>query len=163
MKRLYDFEIRTIQGDILDWERFKNKKVLLFNTASECGYTHQLAGLEQLYRDYKEIDFEIIGIPCNDFGGQEPGTEEQILEFCQRNFEVSFTLTEKVSILGEEVHPLFKWLQLKSENGVGDFPVTWNFQKFGIDESGQLAQVFSTVMEPQHRDIVNWITQTQLF
>lgn len=163
MKSLFDFEIHTIQGTLLDWQSFKNKKILIFNTASECGYTHQLAGLEQLYRDYKDHDFEIIGLPCNDFGAQEPGSEQEILQFCQKSFEVSFMLTEKVQILGPNAHPIYKWLQEKEQNGVGDFPVAWNFQKFGIDENGNLVKSFPTAMDPQHSDIVNWITQPQLF
>jgi len=162
MKTIYDFEILDILGEPLDWGLFRGKKILLFNTASECGFTSQLASIEILYRDFKNHDFEIIGVPSNDFGGQEPGSSEEILSFCQREYEVSFTLTEKMSILGENAHPMYKWLQKKELNGMADQPVTWNFQKFGIDYMGRIARVFSPATDPFHSSIGSWITQAEL-
>jgi len=133
---------------------FEGKKMLLVNVASECGYTKQYADLEKLYTQYKD-KLVIIGFPCNQFGGQEPGTEEEIEQFCSSKFSVTFPLTTKIDVKDGNQHPIYKWLTAKSENGVGDYKVTWNFNKFLLDENGQLIGYFSSKINPMDSTITN--------
>lgn len=139
----------------MDLGAFRGKKILVVNVASECGYTRQYEGLETLYRDFSDR-LVILGCPCNDFGSQEPGNEKEILSFCQKNYGVSFPLTEKISITNNP-HPLYQWLCQKSLNGVSDAEVTWNFQKFMIDEDGKWESCLSPSAEPFSPDILQWI------
>lgn len=133
---------------------FKGKKILLVNVASECGFTKQYANLEKLYTTYKD-KLVIIGFPCNQFGGQEPGTEEEIATFCSSKFAVTFPLTTKIDVKGDNQHPIYKWLTSKALNGVNDYSVNWNFNKFMLDENGQLIGYFSSRINPMDSDIVN--------
>lgn len=133
---------------------FKGKKILLVNVASECGFTKQYADLEKLYTTYKD-KLVIIGFPCNQFGGQEPGTEEEIATFCSSKFAVTFPLTTKIDVKGDNQHPIYKWLTSKSLNGVNDYSVNWNFNKFLLDENGQLIGYFSSRINPMDSDIIN--------
>jgi len=158
MKIFYDIQINDILGKVLDLHQFKGKKVLIVNVASECGYTPQYEQLEELNRTFGQ-HLRILGCPCNDFGGQEPGDSQQIFHFCQSMYGVSFTLTEKLHIKSQP-HPLFQFLMNKTQNGIGDFEVEWNFHKFLIDEEGLLYKSLSSSTEPLANEIVNWV-QTQ--
>jgi glutathione peroxidase len=131
-KTLHDFSAQTITGEIFDFSTLKGKKVLIVNTATECSLTPQFRKMQELYEEYGGDDFEIVAFPCNDFGSQEPGTNEQINEFCTQKYNVSFTLMEKISIK-EEMHPIYQWLTSSEENGTLDAKVIWNFQKFLVD------------------------------
>ena len=137
---------------------FKGKSVLIVNVASYCGFTGQYKALEQLYNKYKE-DLVIVGVPCNQFGGQEPNTEEQIQDFCEKNFGVSFILTEKVFVKGSKQHPLYKWLTNKSLNGFLDSSVKWNFQKYFINKEGKLLNYFLSTTSPTSSKITSLIQQ----
>jgi glutathione peroxidase len=157
MKNFHDFTVESITGKPYDLAQFKGKKVLVVNTASECGFTHQYAQLEELYEHFHDADFEIIAFPANDFGAQEPGTNDEINRFCQRNYGVSFPLMAKVTVLGRHSHPLFQWLTQKSQNGVADIEITWNFQKFLIDENGQLVKSLAPAVSPMDDSVLKWI------
>lgn len=133
---------------------FKGKKILLVNVASECGYTKQYTDLEKLYTTHKD-KLVIIGFPCNQFGGQEPGTEEEIEKFCSSKYTVTFPLTTKIDVKGDNQHPIYKWLTTKSMNGVEDYKVTWNFNKFMLDENGQLIGYFNSKINPLDSAITN--------
>lgn len=133
---------------------FKGKKILLVNVASECGFTKQYSDLEKLYTTYKD-KLVIIGFPCNQFGGQEPGTEEEIATFCSSKFAVTFPLTTKIDVKGDKQHPIYKWLTTKTMNGVDDHNVNWNFNKFMLDENGQLIGYFSSRINPMDSAIIN--------
>jgi len=149
---LEDIQINTLEGQQLNWADFKGKKLLFVNVASECGFTPQYTELQGLYEEFGNKNFEIIGVPCNDFGGQEPGTAEQIGEFCTKRFGVTFPLTEKIDILGENKHPLYKFLTSINGN-----EVEWNFQKYLVDESGKVVKVLEPGVSPFDDEIVNWI------
>lgn len=151
----YDITIHDIHGNPLDLKSFTGKKILVVNVASECGYTRQYEGMESLYKDFSDR-LVILGCPCNDFGGQEPGEEAEILTFCQKNYGVTFPLTEKINIQ-RNPHPLYQWLCQKSLNGVSDAEVTWNFQKFMINENGQWEACLAPSAEPFSPDILHWI------
>lgn len=151
----YKINIKNIAGDKLDLSQFKGKKILIVNVASECGYTPQYAQLEELYETYHE-KLVVLGCPSNDFGGQEPGTEKEIVKFCQTNYGVSFPLTQKVGIKSN-THELYKWLTQKSLNGQADFEVKWNFHKFLIDEKGNLVASYPSDVTPLDERIIDWI------
>jgi len=157
MKNFHDFTVESINGKPFDLAQFKGKKVLVVNTASECGFTHQYAQLEELYEHFHDADFEIIAFPANDFGAQEPGTNDEIAQFCKRNYGVSFPIMAKVSLKGSETHPVFQWLSQKSQNGVADIEITWNFQKFLIDENGQLVKSVAPSVSPMDDAVLGWI------
>lgn len=155
-KTVYDYLLKDIKGNVLDLSKFKGKKILLVNTASACGFTPQYAQLEELYENFTN-KVEVIGLPCNDFGAQEPGTEKEIEQFCELNFKVSFPLTAKVKILGNHPHPLYEFLMKKELNGYRDSEVKWNFQKYLIDETGNLIKIFSSAVDPLSEDIITLI------
>ena len=156
-KSFYDFKVKDIDGNDFDFSALKGKKVMIVNTASECGYTPQYEGLEKLYEKYKDKNFIIIGFPANNFGGQEPGTNAVIKEFCKKNYGVTFPMMEKISVKGDDKHELYKWLEDKKLNGVSDGEVKWNFGKFLIDENGKWYKCISTKTEPMDEQITNWI------
>lgn len=158
-KNLHQLKANTIDGKEFSFYSLKGKKVLIVNTASECGYTPQYAELEELYIKYKSSGFEIIGFPSNDFGGQEPGTNQEIKAFCKKNYGVTFTMMEKISVKGPGAHPVYKWLTGKEENGVNGDPVKWNFHKFLIDENGNLVKVLPSSVKPMSSEITSWITK----
>jgi len=153
-KSLHDFKARTLEGTDFDFASLKGKKVLIVNTASECGYTPQYKDLEALYEKYKAKNFVVIGFPCNDFGGQEPGSSKDIKAFCTKNYGVTFQMMEKVSIA---TSPIYKWLTSKAENGVLDATVKWNFNKFLVDEKGHLVKYLPSNTKPMDAEITNWI------
>lgn len=156
VKNIYSFKVEAIDGGTIDFSKFKGKKILVVNTASQCGYTYQYEGLEQLYNTYKS-KLVIVGFPANNFGGQEPGSNAQIQEFCSSKFKVSFPMAAKVSVKGSDTAPIFKWLTQKSENGVLDANISWNFNKFLLDENGNLIQHFSSRVEPTDEAIVKYL------
>jgi glutathione peroxidase len=149
---IYDFKVPSLEGSTIDFSKFKGKKVLIVNTASECGYTPQYADLQKLYEAYKS-KLVIVGFPANNFGGQEPGSNTEIKEFCKKNYGVTFLMAEKVSVKGADIHPIFKWLTNKSENGVMDAEIKWNFTKFLLDEKGKLIGVFPSKVNPNSEEI----------
>ena len=153
----YDYKVKTIDGDDFDMASLKGKKVLVVNTASKCGYTPQYEGLEDLYEKYKNDDFVIIGFPANNFMKQEPGTNEEIKEFCTKNYGVTFPMMAKISVKGDDIEPLYKWLTKEDLNGVMDSKVKWNFQKYLIDENGNLVDVIYSKEKPMSDKITSWI------
>jgi glutathione peroxidase len=156
-KNLHDFVVKDIEGNDFQLSQLKGKKVLVVNTASRCGLTPQYEQLEELYQAYGGYDFVIIGFPANNFLGQEPGTDEQIKEFCRLNYGVTFPMMSKISVKGKDIAPLYKWLTQKKSNGVLDAAVTWNFQKFMVDENGHLVDYAPPKESPKSERIINWI------
>ena len=155
----YSFKTKTIDGAPFDFASLKGKKVLIVNTASKCGHTPQYKDLEDLYKQYGGDKFVIIGFPSNDFLKQEPGTNAEISEFCTKNYGVTFPMMSKISVKGKKMDPIYKWLTSKKENGVMDAKVTWNFQKFMIDENGNLVGMVPPGENPKCDKIINWINQ----
>lgn len=156
-KSFHDFTVNTINGEPFALSQLKGKKVLVVNTASKCGLTPQYEQLQELYKTYGGENFTIIGFPANNFMNQEPGTNEEIAEFCETNYGVTFMMMEKISVKGKDMHPLYQWLTQKSQNGKMDAEVSWNFQKFMIDENGQLFDMASPREKPMSDKIVDWI------
>lgn len=157
IKTIYDFKVETISGDTLNLASLKGKKVMIVNTASKCGLTPQFEQLEQLYKEFKDQNFVIIGFPTNDFMGQDPGSNEEIAEFCQMNYGVTFPMMAKIVVKGKEKHPLYQYLTEKSQNEIDDFDIEWNFQKFLINENGSIDKVISPRVLPNAPEIVDWI------
>lgn len=155
----YDFKVKDIEGKDFDLASLKGKKVLVVNTASKCGLTPQYEQLQELYEKYGSENFTIIGFPANNFMKQEPGTNEEIAEFCSKNYGVTFQMMEKISVKGDDMHPLYQWLTQKSKNGVLDSEVGWNFQKYLIDEKGNLVKMVAPKVKPNDEEIVAWITK----
>lgn len=153
---IYDFKVPSLDGGTIDFSKYKGKKILVVNTASECGYTPQYADLQKLYDGHKS-KLVIVGFPANNFGGQEPGTNAEIKEFCKKNYGVSFPMAGKVSVKGDDIHPLFKWLTSKDENGVMDAEIKWNFTKFLLDEKGKLIAVFPSKVNPTSEEITKYL------
>ena len=151
---IYQFKGPALDGSTIDFSAYKGKKIMIVNTASECGYTVQYTDLEKLYKEHKN-DLVIVGFPANNFGGQEPGSDEEIQNFCSKNFGVTFPLASKVSVKGDDIAPIFKWLTQKSENGVMDADIKWNFTKFLIDENGVLVAKFDSKVKPLDNEILN--------
>ena len=154
---LHSFKVTNIEGKQFDLASLKGKKVLVVNTASKCGLTPQYKQLEELYKNYGGDKFVIIGFPANNFLSQEPGTDSEIKSFCEKNYGVTFPMMSKISVKGDDMHQLYKWLTQKSLNGVMDAPIEWNFQKFMIDEKGNLVGMVSPREKPDCDKIVNWI------
>ena len=153
---IHSFKVPAIDGGTIDFSQYKGKKILVVNTASKCGYTYQYEGLEKLYEQYKD-KLVIVGFPANNFMSQEPGTNAEIKEFCTGKFNVSFPMAAKVSVKGNDIDPLFKWLTNKDENGVMDANIGWNFNKFLLDENGKLIQHFDSKTEPLSEDITKYL------
>jgi glutathione peroxidase len=158
-KTLHDFTVKDIDGKQFDLASLKGKKVLVVNVASKCGFTPQYEDLQALYERYGNQNFVVIGFPANNFNNQEPGNNQAIKEFCTTNYGVTFPMMEKVSVKGKDQAPLYKWLTQKSENGVLDQEVTWNFQKFLLNEQGELVNVVMPKESPLSDKIVRWITE----
>jgi len=156
-KTFFDFKTTTLEGEPFDLAQLKGKKILVVNTASKCGLTPQYKELEELYKKYGGDNFVIIGFPSNDFLNQEPGTNAEIKDFCEKNYGVTFPMMTKVSVKGKDIDPIYKWLTSKNENGVMDAKVSWNFQKFMIDENGNLVDFVSPKESPNCEKITNWI------
>ena len=157
-KSIHNFNVQDIYGNKFDFKTLKGKKVMVVNTASKCGLTYQYENLENLYSQYKNNNFVIIGFPANNFLWQEPGSDEKIASFCKENYGVSFPMMSKISVKGSSMHPIYKFLTNKSENGVLDSSVSWNFQKYLIDENGFIVRVISPRMKPDDQSIIDWIS-----
>jgi glutathione peroxidase len=153
VQSLYNISLTDISGAPLDLSQYKGKKILFVNVASKCGFTSQYDGLQELYKAYKD-KLVVIGLPCNQFGGQEPGTSKEIVTFCKANYGVDFPLSAKIEVKGENQHPLYRWLTSKAQNGIMDSKVRWNFQKYLVDESGQLVDFFYSTTSPMSSKII---------
>lgn len=154
-KSFYDLSIKSLDGKkTIDFKDFKGKKVLCVNTASKCGYTPQYASLQKLQERYKD-KLIIVGFPCNQFLGQEPGSADEIGEFCQKNYGVTFQMTEKIEVKGKAQHAVYQWLCQKENNGVQDVTVGWNFGKFLIDENGKYVAYFPSKVDPLSTEITS--------
>ena len=155
MTGIHQFKIKGISGDEIDFASFAGKKILVVNVASECGYTRQYQQLEELYEEFQDR-LVVVGFPCNDFGGQEPGSDAEIRSFCTLKFGVKFPLTTKISIVKTPIHPIYQWLTQKAENSVMDSRVKWNFHKHLLDEKGQLVAHHPSSVSPVDEVILNW-------
>ena len=156
-KSFYDFNVTDIDGNPFHLSSLKGKKVLVVNVASKCGFTPQYTQLQAVYKKYGGDKFTIIAFPANNFLHQEPGTNQEIKQFCSTNYGVTFPIMSKISVKGDDIDPLYKWLTAKSENGVMDAKVKWNFQKFMIDENSKLVDSVSPNKKPDCEKIINWI------
>ena len=154
---IYQFKVKDLSGNDFDFATLKGKNILIVNTASECGLTPQYKDLESIYEKYNDKNFVIIGFPANDFGSQEPGSNEEIATFCQKNFGVTFPMMAKISVKGNDMAPVYEFLTQKSKNGLQDSDVEWNFQKYLINENGELEKVLSPRVLPTDPEIINWI------
>ena len=154
---IYLSQINSLSGDKIDLEDFKGKKILIVNTASKCGFTKQYSELEELHKKFGD-QLVVIGVPCNQFGKQEPGTADEIKSFCDLNYGVSFLLTEKIDVKGQGKHPLYMWLTNIELNGVKSTSIKWNFQKYLIDENGDLIDVFYSITKPMSSKIIKYLS-----
>lgn len=152
----YDFKVKTLDGNDFDFASLKGKKVMIVNTASKCGFTPQYADLEKLQEQFGK-ELVIIGFPANNFGNQEPGSSTEIRQFCTEKYGVTFPMMEKISVKGDDIAPLYKWLTSKGLNGVMDSEVKWNFQKYLIDENGKLVDVIYTKEKPGSEKVISWL------
>jgi glutathione peroxidase len=154
---IYDFKVKGLDGSTINFSDFKGKKILIVNTASQCGYTPQYEELEKLYEKYKG-KLVVVGFPANNFGQQEPGSNEEIHAFCKKNYGVTFPMAEKVSVKGEDIHPLFKYLTDEAiKSGGADPVIKWNFTKFLVDENGKLVKVFASKVKPLSEEITVYL------
>ncbi len=156
-KTFHSFVVKDINGNDFNLASLKGKKVLVVNTASKCGLTPQYETLQAIYETYGGPGFTIIGFPANNFMKQEPGTNEEIVEFCTKNYGVTFPMMSKISVKGDDMHPVYQWLTQKSQNGVKDSEVSWNFQKYMIDENGGLVDFVAPKEKPDNEKIISWI------
>lgn len=156
-ENIYQFKVEDIEGNDFDFSVLRGKKIMIVNTASKCGLTPQYKDLQSLYEKYSKDNFVIIGFPANNFGSQEPGTNNEIATFCERNYGVSFPIMGKISVKGDDMHPIYKFLTQKAKNGLVDSEVEWNFQKYLINEKGELDNVISPRVLPTDDSIINWI------
>lgn len=156
-ENIYQFKVNDLYGDEFDFSTLKGKKIMVVNTASECGLTPQYEELQKLYDSYKDKDFIIIGFPANNFGQQEPGNNMEIAKFCKENYGVSFPMMSKISVKGNDMNKVYQFLTDKDRNGYADSEVAWNFQKYLIDRNGELVKVIEPKMLPTDASIVSWI------
>ena len=153
----HDIQIEGIKGDTISLYDFKGKYVLVVNVASNCGYTKQYNDLEKLHQEYENLI--VLGVPCNQFANQEPKSEKEILQFCKQNYNVSFPMTSKINVKGKSKHPLYQWLTEKEKNKIGDFRISWNFNKFLINPDGNLIEHFGSSIKPFNNKIKSLIKQ----
>jgi len=156
-QNIYQFKVEDLSGNVFDFASLKGKKLMIVNTASKCGLTPQYKDLEVIYKEYKDKGFVIVGFPANDFASQEPGTNEEIASFCQQNYGVSFPMMDKVSVKGDDMCAIYQFLTQKSKNGVQDSEVSWNFQKYLINENGELEKVIAPQTLPTDASVIDWI------
>lgn len=157
-KSIYDFKVEGLNGYTIDFSKFKGKKILIVNTASKCGFTPQYEELEKLYEEHKD-QLVIVGFPANNFLSQEPGSNAEISAFCQKNYGVTFPMSEKISVKGKNMAPIYQWLTNKDYNGLKNSSVKWNFQKYLIDEQGKLIAVFPSSTKPLSEEVMKAILQ----
>ena len=155
----FDYSVESITGEKIELRQFKGNKILVVNTASKCGLTPQYETLEELYKTYIDQEFIVIGFPANNFGAQEPGSNEEIETFCKANYGVTFPMMGKISVKGDDMHELYQWLTQKAKNGLEDSEVTWNFQKYLIDENGNYVAMVAPQESPACDTIINFIEQ----
>ncbi len=153
---IHTFKVKSIEGGTIDFSKFKGKKILVVNTASKCGYTPQYEALQKVADEYKD-KLVIVGFPANNFGGQEPGSDGEIQEFCKARFGVKFPLASKVSVKGEDIAPIYQWLTSKAKNGVLDAEIKWNFNKFLLDENGKMIAYFESKVKPDSEEILKFV------
>jgi glutathione peroxidase len=153
---IHSFKVKSIDGGTIDFSKFKGKKILVVNTASKCGYTPQYEALQKVADQYKD-KLVIVGFPANNFGAQEPGTDGEIVEFCKKNYGVTFPLASKISVKGDDTAPIYKWLTSKTENGVLDATISWNFNKFLLDENGKMIAYFPSKVTPDSEEITKYL------
>ena len=153
---IHSFNVKSIDGSSLDLAKFKGKKILIVNTASKCGYTPQYEALEKVYEQYKD-KLVIVGFPCNQFGGQEPGSNEEIVAFCKKNYGVTFPLADKIDVKGDNIAPIYQWLTQKAKNGILDASIAWNFNKFLLDENGKMLAYFPSSVKPDGAEILAYL------
>ncbi|MCC9065245.1 glutathione peroxidase [Flavobacterium piscisymbiosum] len=156
-ENIYQFKVQDLSGDTFDFASLKGKKIMIVNTASKCGLTPQYKDLEAIYKEYKDKGFVIVGFPANNFASQEPGTNKEIETFCQQNYGVTFPMMDKVSVKGDDMCEVYKFLTQKSKNGLQDSEVEWNFQKYLINEKGELVKVIKPRTLPTDPEVINWI------
>ena len=155
---IHQFKVADIYGNIFDFSQLKGKKVMIVNTASKCGLTYQYEALQKLYSQYKDLNFVIVGFPSNDFLWQEPGSNDEIIDFCEQNYGVTFPMMSKITVKGTKKHPIYQFLTQKSKNNFKDSRVTWNFQKYLINKQGRVEKIISPRTRPDSEEIVSWIT-----
>ena len=155
---IHQFKVADIYGDIFDFSELKGKKVMIVNTASKCGLTFQYEALQKLYSQYKDLNFIVIGFPSNDFLWQEPGSNDEIIDFCEENYGVTFPMMSKVTVKGSKKHPIYQFLTQNSKNNFKDSRVTWNFQKYLINKDGRIEKIISPRTRPDSEEVVSWIT-----
>ena len=155
----FDLNVNSINGDVLNLSKLQGKTILLVNVASNCGFTKQYDDLQKLYDDFKDKGLVVVGVPTNQFGGQEPGTAVEIQSFCEKNYGVSFLMTEKVDVKGSNQHPLYKWLTSKEMNGKTNSTVKWNFQKYLINDEGNLVDYYFSMTKPTSEKITKHLNQ----
>ena len=154
---IHQFKVIDLNGNTFDFATLKGKKILVVNTASKCGYTRQYEQLEAIYKKYKDDNFVIVGFPANNFGSQEPGTNAEIATFCKVNYGVTFPMMSKISVKGSDMNEVYQFLTQKAKNGLKDSNVEWNFQKYLLNEKGELEQVYLSGVKPNDEKIINWI------
>ena len=154
---IYQFKVQDLSGDEFDFATLKGKRIIIVNTASECGLTPQYEQLQAVYNQYKDQNLVIVGFPANNFGSQEPGSNAQIASFCQKNYGVTFPMMAKISVKGNDMHPVYQFLTQKTKNGLEDSSVQWNFQKYLINSNGELEKVVAPSTLPTDSEIINWI------
>ncbi|RED27202.1 glutathione peroxidase [Flavobacterium cutihirudinis] len=154
---IYQFKVEDLSGNTFDFASLKGKKIMIVNTASKCGLTPQYKDLEAVYKEYKDKGFVIVGFPANNFASQEPGTNKEIQTFCQQNYGVTFPMMDKVSVKGDDMCEVYKFLTQKSKNGLQDSEVEWNFQKYLINEKGELVKVIKPKTLVTEPEVINWI------
>lgn len=148
MATVYDFDVKRLNGEATDLSDYRGKVLLIVNVASKCGFTPQYKGLEALYRRYRDAGFEILGFPCNQFAGQEPGDADEIATFCSTTYDITFPLFEKIDVNGANAHPLYKWMKGRKPGLAGSRSIKWNFTKFLIDRDGQVVARFGPQETP---------------
>ena len=156
-ENLHQFKVKTLADDDFDFSSLKGKKVMVVNTASKCGLTPQYKDLQALYDTYKDENFVIVGFPANNFMSQEPGTNKEISAFCTENYGVTFPMMSKISVKGDDMHPVYQFLTQKAKNGLEDSKVAWNFQKYLINEKGEVVKMLSPKTLPTDESVVSWI------
>ena len=154
---IYNYKVEDINGKTFDFAKLKGKKILVVNTASKCGFTPQYKELETLYETYKDKNLVIVGFPANNFASQEPGTNEEIVTFCTQNYGVTFPMMSKISVKGADMAEIYKFLTKKEKNELQDSDVEWNFQKYLINENGELEKVLPSKITPMSAEIINWV------
>ncbi len=156
---IYDYKLTDINGNTFDMSELKGKKVLLVNTATQCGFTPQFSEMEKLYENYKDKNFVVVAIPSNDFGNKEPGSNEEIKNYVEKHYDVSFPVMAKTSVTGNDENPLYKWLTSKDLNGEMDTKVAWNYQKYMIDEDGKIVGIVEPKESPSSEKVINWLEE----